>query len=1349
MNKKFFRSSFIGTVALGVIMITTLIIPMRTNASPAFAGGDGTSGNPYQISDCTMLQAMQNDLSANYQLIQNVDCSATSTWNDNGRGGFNGFLPVGSRSAPFTGTLSGNNSGSSYEIQNLYINSGDGDVGLFAAINGATIDHIAFTGSGSIANTGDQTGILAAFAHNSTISHITSSVSISARDYVGGLIGIADEGTIIDSSSTTGDIAGLTGISGYGVGGLVGELLDATITNSFATGSVLGAQDVGGLVGLAGNDAVIDGSYTQTGTTVGVTYVGGLVGDTSNFANVTITNSHALGAVEGVTMIGGLVGAGRNLTIIDSYAEGDISVNNSAIPWDQTGTFGGLVGWLGESSIIESYSGSQVYGNDNDSYVGGFAGYVEYSDIYNSYAGLSGISGGEYVGGFVGYADHMNAVNDPAGEYVQGGNADDYIGGFVGYASNSYISQSFSMGPVFASFDNAGGFAGSVANTDISDSYELGFVGMTDIDSNYSIGGFIGYLDSGSSVERSYATGNVSGSDDVGGFIGQLGAGSGIVSDSFSTGAVSTNESGTWLGGFIGQISNTFSNTDTISNDFYDLTNSGQTNCLGRQMGVCTGVDTSGGNADYFKNNNTNAPLNNWNFDTIWQTNISDYPSFVSVNLGSQYGDGTPTHPYLISSCSQFEAINSNPSASYKLIQSLDCTGEGNNIMISSSGDGFTGTFDGDHHAMKVTIDDESDYVVGLFQGILGGTIKDFTIAPGSTITGNNVTGSIVGGILGGKLIRVSSYATVTGIETDPSGPMYLGAGGIAGGTQSSEIIGSSFHGSVIAPAFTGGIVGMILDQADPLTSISTSSNTGTIVGSIGLGGIVGFAVDGGTLTDDYSSGTITATGMNMFEGALGAAAGIVGVTQGDLTISRSYSTGTISGDSNDNFPSGGILGTDFGNIATIIDSWSAASITGIPGYLGGILGGYNNSPAFLYNNYYDGFATGLGLGSCVGSNSGQAGDTPGQCQGVDTSDNTYFKNNNTVSPLNNWNFSNTWNTATDYPTLDTYVDGLRAPDQVVFSNYTTSRTDGTDTAQATLDWHTPYAGTAPISDYNIEYRLAGHLDWSTLSHDPSTATEVTLTGLIPGNYYDFWVAGISGDGEGDGGMITFLVGDGNITPVLSVQPATDVTPTSVTLHGTIISTGGANVTEHGFQYGDQVDTFDNSTVIPLTDPVGGDGNGEYQASITGLTCNTTYYYRFYAINEIGPGYSDTDGISFTTAACPILGGGGGVSGGSSLITWTPQTGTVIHQTTSPNTSGIITKALKLGVSNSDVKLLQKFLNNHGYLITSSGPGSLGHETNSFGAKTKTALMKFQKDHGLKPDGIAGSTTRKVINNLP
>jgi hypothetical protein len=92
-----------------------------------------------------------------------------------------------------------------------------------------------------------------------------------------------------------------------------------------------------------------------------------------------------------------------------------------------------------------------------------------------------------------------------------------------------------------------------------------------------------------------------------------------------------------------------------------------------------------------------------------------------------------------------------------------------------------------------------------------------------------------------------------------------------------------------------------------------------------------------------------------------------------------------------------------------------------------------------------------------------------------------------------------------------------------------------------------------------------------------------------------------------------------------------------------------------------------------------------------------------------------------------------------------------------PNFTYVFKRTLRLGSRGVDVKQLQIFLNNHGYIVAQKGNGSPGHEITYFGVGTKAALMRFQADHareilipqGIKaPTGIFANGSRKYINKI-
>ena len=87
----------------------------------------------------------------------------------------------------------------------------------------------------------------------------------------------------------------------------------------------------------------------------------------------------------------------------------------------------------------------------------------------------------------------------------------------------------------------------------------------------------------------------------------------------------------------------------------------------------------------------------------------------------------------------------------------------------------------------------------------------------------------------------------------------------------------------------------------------------------------------------------------------------------------------------------------------------------------------------------------------------------------------------------------------------------------------------------------------------------------------------------------------------------------------------------------------------------------------------------------------------------------------------------------------------------------LFTRTLSLGSIGADVKALQVYLNNNGFIVATSGLGSTGMETNRFGPATKAALIKFQNAHAsviLTPQGLTqgngvfGPATRKLVNEI-
>ncbi|MBO5708449.1 MAG: hypothetical protein J6S01_03845, partial [Bacteroidales bacterium] len=98
-------------------------------------------------------------------------------------------------------------------------------------------------------------------------------------------------------------------------------------------------------------------------------------------------------------------------------------------------------------------------------------------------------------------------------------------------------------------------------------------------------------------------------------------------------------------------------------------------------------------------------------------------------------------------------------------------------------------------------------------------------------------------------------------------------------------------------------------------------------------------------------------------------------------------------------------------------------------------------------------------------------------------------------------------------------------------------------------------------------------------------------------------------------------------TPVVNTVGASEITPTSAVLSGTVATDNGAAITERGFVWlkGTDAPTTSSNKV-----KVEG-ATGDFTATISGLDPNKKYSFRTYAINSMGTAYGDI--MTFNTVA--------------------------------------------------------------------------------------------------------------------
>ena len=131
-----------------------------------------------------------------------------------------------------------------------------------------------------------------------------------------------------------------------------------------------------------------------------------------------------------------------------------------------------------------------------------------------------------------------------------------------------------------------------------------------------------------------------------------------------------------------------------------------------------------------------------------------------------------------------------------------------------------------------------------------------------------------------------------------------------------------------------------------------------------------------------------------------------------------------------------------------------------------------------------------------------------------------------------------------------------------------------------------------------------------------------TITGPI--SIYDM-VNG--GDLKGSGNSYPTVNDD--CTPNPTTRPATPVIPTLNTTTVSNITTssayvGGNNIVSSASVSSKGITWADNPTFTSSNTATVGSGTADFNATITGLSANTTYYVKAFAINSVGTGYGNT-----------------------------------------------------------------------------------------------------------------------------
>ena len=417
--------------------------------------------------------------------------------------------PIGATAGnAFKGKFDGlDNSIFGLSIDNSDNKKGDA-TGLFGFTDGAIMGNVTLIAGDdgiSIQGGDNDTGAFIGHAVNTTVKGVNSTLKVSGKNNVGGIIGYAKDDT------------GRTYSFADASGSVQPDSRSSELSNLTNTGNVSGVTNVGGLVGYMNggklsndeeNRVQYKGSY-NLGKITGIdkgsncSYnIGGMIGKAEN-ATVGGTKNTLINynTVEGGYNVGGIVGSiSNNTTVANASNEGVVKAN----------------GYTTDYYIYHTDYTDKNWQNNNEALPGTHKAEVLAANV----GGIVGSSAGSELKDVTNKADVSSALvkkttgkNDPTGfDHYAAGN----VGGIVGRAEDSNITNANNVESNIRGAMNVGGIAGYFGSTDATNKNKKDYRILKAINNGGDIMATGGIKKDGSFTQEithkeSYITGNIGG----------------------------------------------------------------------------------------------------------------------------------------------------------------------------------------------------------------------------------------------------------------------------------------------------------------------------------------------------------------------------------------------------------------------------------------------------------------------------------------------------------------------------------------------------------------------------------------------------------------------------------------------------------------------------------------------------------------------------------------------------------------------------------------------------------------------------------------------------------------------
>jgi len=612
---------------------------------------------------------------------------------------------------------------------------------------------------------------------------------------------------------------------------------------------------------------------------------------------------------------------------------------------------------------------------------------------------------------------------------------------------------------------------------------------------------------------------------------------------------------------------------------------------------------------------------------------------------GFSGGSGTQADPYVIDDSAALQLLKEQTPTyvddSFVQTADIDMSSGGNPCVWDRGigSNGFDGSYDGQGHLISGLNVITAVQFAGLFaRATTTATISNVSFQGDvtSTSTSQGYVGALVGWLQGGRITNSSASGDVTSTYDEIN---FSGTGGLVGVARSgAQITGSQATGDVSADNTAGGLVGRF---NSPDGQIIESYSTGSVsVTTSGAGGLVGSAVDV-DIARSFATGNVTGT--NVTSGRQHFA-GFIASISGGSTITDSYSTGSITVS-----PAGEEIGGFVGDAGSLLAdtftrTYSATSngivATGADDTKVGGYGGIERNNVNVAQSFWNSqtaFQVALDWGDEPSDSDIKAKDTASlKALATYTDDTTGFDWNSgsATTIANGWDPSYTWGICSTvnngYPFLTAFY--TVNPCASTPTGPTLNSVTGADSS-LTLTWTLGSDGGSPVTD--VEYSTDDSATWRSV--DDSTATTDTITvgssgtALVNGTTYQVRVRAVNS--VGNGAESNMLPG----TPTAPIPPTPPVTfPPGPALN--VIATPSDAQAVISWSPPTSTGSFPISDYQVLVSPGGHTClvvTPTLTCTVTGLTNGTIYTATVRALNGAGWGPFSTASASFTPEAPP------------------------------------------------------------------------------------------------------------------